>query len=397
MNIFNKSFGNISIEDIKLLIDSNELENKYLEYKQELPKNDDKSKHELCADVSSFANSAGGYIIYGVKEPENIENIYELVGLDSIDADKEILRISQIFQYHIKERINFDIKPIQIDNVKCIIIIHIPKSWLAPHAVKFSDNLKFYSRHSNGKYLLDINEIRTSFLLSDTIGQKAKNFRMERISQIASDEVPVPFIKDTPKIILHIVPYISFDINIFNNMKDMREYVEKYLIPIYTENKQINYNLEGIYSYDNCNGVIRTYTQLFRNGIIEAVDTYYLNNDQKILNKSYEKEILSILPNYFNFYKSVGIQAPYFLMLTLTGLCDYNLMSENEIYRYHYHKHFISLSRDILILPEIIVEDLNIEPEIIIKPIFDMVWNAFGCSHSLNYNDKNEWVGFENR
>lgn len=27
------------------------------------------------------------------------------------------------------------------------------------------------------------------------------------------------------------------------------------------------------------------------------------------------------------------------------------------------------------------------------RPLFDVVWNAFGLARSFNYNEKGEWVG----
>jgi predicted HTH transcriptional regulator len=43
-------------------------ESRVLDYKERLPGDSDADKREMLADVTAFANSAGGDLIYGVKE-----------------------------------------------------------------------------------------------------------------------------------------------------------------------------------------------------------------------------------------------------------------------------------------------------------------------------------------
>ena len=48
--------------------------------------------------------------------------------------------------------------------------------------------------------------------------------------------------------------------------------------------------------------------------------------------------------------------------------------------------------RDILLLPEIVIEDYEVSAKDILRPCFDSIWNACGFPRSLNYNDAGEWV-----
>ena len=43
-------------------------ESRYLDYKERLPGDSDEDKRELLADVTAFANTAGGDLLYGVRE-----------------------------------------------------------------------------------------------------------------------------------------------------------------------------------------------------------------------------------------------------------------------------------------------------------------------------------------
>ena len=50
------------------------------------------------------------------------------------------------------------------------------------------------------------------------------------------------------------------------------------------------------------------------------------------------------------------------------------------------------IDREILLLPETIVESYETKAEKILRPCFDSIWNACGFPKSLNYNDAGDWV-----
>ena len=64
--MINKRIEDIRERDLQELIDNNVLEGKTIEYKRELPGTSDTNKKEFLADVTSFANTSGGDLIYGV-------------------------------------------------------------------------------------------------------------------------------------------------------------------------------------------------------------------------------------------------------------------------------------------------------------------------------------------
>jgi hypothetical protein len=55
---------------------------KTLEYKQSLPGTSDNDRKEFFADVSSFANSAGGHLVYGIRADAGVP-------LEPMGADEE--------------------------------------------------------------------------------------------------------------------------------------------------------------------------------------------------------------------------------------------------------------------------------------------------------------------
>lgn len=132
--------------DIEALIKSQRQEDLNLDYKgsEALAKTDGK-KSEITKDISSFANSDGGIIIYGVREfneaekrhlPEKIDD-----GLNPDEISKEWLE--QVINSGVKPKIDgLRIKSIGVHADKVIYLVYIPKSTTVHQA---SDK-KYYKR-----------------------------------------------------------------------------------------------------------------------------------------------------------------------------------------------------------------------------------------------------------
>src|SRR5467141_4371145 len=90
--------------ELKALHEGNVKESVYLEYKASgaVDKKDDTKKLEIARDVSAFANSVGGQIIYSMTEKD-----HEPAGLDD-GIDPKIyptLWFEQILQQHVTPNI----------------------------------------------------------------------------------------------------------------------------------------------------------------------------------------------------------------------------------------------------------------------------------------------------
>ncbi|GAI14569.1 unnamed protein product, partial [marine sediment metagenome] len=197
-----KNIDQITEENLQALIDNSVLEGKTIEYKQSLPSNSDSDKKEFLADVSSFANASGGNLIYGIYEDRNTGVPKTLEGLTIENIDREIIRLESMIREGIEPRIlGITIKSVNLSNSRTALIIRVPKSWISPHRVSFKGHDKFYSRSTNGKYPLDVAELRIAFNLSETITERIRKFREDRIAKIFGNETPIPFY-DNPKIVL---------------------------------------------------------------------------------------------------------------------------------------------------------------------------------------------------
>ncbi len=386
--ITEKPLESITEEDLKWLIENQFIEKKYLEYKRSLPSNRDSDKKEFLADITSFANTSGGDIIYGIAQDNKTGYPSELFGIDLSNKDQETLRLESIIRDGIEPRIIPQVatKLVALSNSKNVIIIRIQKSWLSPHRVKFKGDHRFYARATNGKYELDVGELRNAFILRENINDKIQKFRENRLANLFANETPVEFYNGV-KIVLHLIPLISFNPSAVYDIDTItRKY--DYISPIHGQSLDSRYNLEGFLVYSiGKEGKSYSYTQIYRNGIIEAVDFLELSNTNKVIpSLSYEATLIKSVTKYLSALNYLKVQLPIVIFLTLMGIKGYSMATAR-----FFETESRIIDRDILQLPEALVETYDVKPDIVLKPTFDAIWNACGFAKSLNYNEKGEW------
>jgi predicted HTH transcriptional regulator len=133
--------------DLDRLIEEDIQESLTLDYKdaQALEKTDRK-RNELCKDVSAFANSAGGQIIYGIQE--NGHHPVRVQDADAVSpADISREWVEQVIDSNVQPRIqNLRIHPIDVALGRVAYVITIPQATInAPHQAP--DN-KYYYRQN---------------------------------------------------------------------------------------------------------------------------------------------------------------------------------------------------------------------------------------------------------
>jgi hypothetical protein len=330
MSIRHKPLETINEADLQTLIENQVGEQKTIEYKAELPGNTTGDKKEFLADVSSFANAAGGDLIYGIKESAGVPT--ELCGVTSVDLDTEILRLENIIRDGIDTRIpGLATHPIRLHSGTHAIIIRVPRSWARPHMVKFAGSTRFYSRNSRGKYRLDRSEIRDAFLLSETATERIRNFRLERLAQIVADDGTPIKLNEPPYYVLHVIPVSAFDPASRYDTSSMA-HLTKYMMPMGGQGMFYRHNFDGYLTYSHDGEAAYAYLQVFRNGIIESVRATYEHSaatSKRLLPSArYEEDVLEALPRFLELQKQLRVEPPLLVMLSLMVVAGYNMANE---------------------------------------------------------------------
>ena len=391
MLIHGKPFDEIVEKDLRALIDDGVAEGKQIEYKLSLPNNSDKDKKEFLADISSFANLAGGYVFYGISEDNGLP--IELVGLKDINPDDQKLRLENLLRDAIAPRIpGLAIEAIPLKNSNHIIAIKTPRSWASPHMVTFAGGSRFFARNSSGKYPLDIFELRAAFAASTFETDRIRNFHLDRLGKIISGETPVKIV-DGPKVALHLIPVSALGTGIQYDLKEF-QISREILAPIYEDyGSSFRFNFDGVLTYKKYprSETLVSYLQLFRNGIIESVTTTLFGPDERppiIMMYLFENRLIEALGRFFKITEKLEIEPPHFIMLSLFNVKGYKLPIGSRIVGFDAN----IIDRNDLIIPEVLVdEDIKLAPHTILRPLFDAVWNAAGQPQSPYYDANGNW------
>jgi predicted HTH transcriptional regulator len=123
-------------EDLQRLIEDAVTEGRRVDFKISLPGPTDADKREFLADVTSFANSSGGQLYFGIREEGGFP--VELVGLDIENLDDAIQRLENLTRDGIEPRLpSLRIESVTLSSSsKPIVVLDIGRSWALPHAAR---------------------------------------------------------------------------------------------------------------------------------------------------------------------------------------------------------------------------------------------------------------------
>lgn len=376
--------------ELRRLVADGVPEGRTVEYKLELGQTD-QDKKEFLADVSSFANTIGGRLYLGIREENRVP--IELKGLSLLDEDKEVQRLENLIRNGIEPRLpTLKILPVRLSSSRTVMVLDIPRSWALPHRVSLKGHDKFYARNSAGKYPVDVAELRGLFAQSEALAERMKRFRYDRLASIEAGETPLGS-GSWAKLVLHLISVQAFEPGTAFDLSNLEQRIGQ-LKPLSAPGWNYRYNFEGLLTFANDirEGTTLTYLQVFRNGVLEAVDRVMLEPYAKELyipGADFEREVAKSLPPYLAFLDELGVQPPVYIGLSLLGVKGYRMATREPR---------ISRSPDIidrtnLILPEIAVDDFSTDPFRLLRPVFDMIWNAAGWAGSQNYGPDGNWRG----
>ncbi|MBN1188821.1 MAG: ATP-binding protein [Dehalococcoidales bacterium] len=164
--ILPESINDWTFETVNNLVSLNYIETDKFDFKEILVnKNDPKHNLRISKTSAAFANSRGGFLIFGIKDwQEKLNPKERIVGIDFC---------SEIAQYFgnairsIEPSIAYipSNPPISIPSSdKVILIVKIPISIKGPHGVKENNQYIFYKRTNQGNEPMNYNEIQLIFL-----------------------------------------------------------------------------------------------------------------------------------------------------------------------------------------------------------------------------------------
>ncbi len=391
--MFAKEFDDINLADLQALVDQGFPEGRQLEFKRDHYGRKDEDRREFAADVSAIANAHGGYLLIGLDEQNGIAS--NVCGVEASDPDGLVRSIGEAIRASLEPPlIEFRVKWVPIEGRRGALVIKIARSWNAPHRVTVARGSHFYIRDENGKHPMSVEELRRAFLFATEVEERIRRFRSERLEILTNNEGPLGVGEEGDgRLILHVVPRAAFTDDIRLSLEERGSSMWPW--PLGASGANSMYSLDGLVRYSGPEErfeTVRAFSTLFRNGIAEAVAKMHIgerDGHRNISLTGIEQVVISGVRQIFGEYERRSIPAPYTALLSLLGVRGASAPIDEWRGGIAYpHR------SDRITLPELVInaEEAANAPEITLRPLFDLMWNAFGQPGSPNYDQSGRYV-----
>lgn len=324
----------LTVADIELLIANKVAENRQLDYKLKLSL-DDKAKAEFLKDISSFYNSQGGVIIYGLQENKLEEGnaavpmLPKMSGLEIENLDDIKLDISSCLRTGTNPAIN-TVYFSELLNVSGhqVLAIGIPKNNSLP-AMVLKNVHSFYRRSQTQKYTMDTVELYNAFLKHSSERREVEQFVEQRREEIYEPHFEMR--RFEPSVILHLIhtdyfQNVSLDTFFAPDFKEFA--TEHFKSTAYDVSHQSGYDFDGLYLLAKAKkSPFQQYLDgslIFRNGIVEGLITTVFSEGKSSAAYSgalYVEQLLDRIIRYIKgaqaYYQRAGISPGFYLALSI--------------------------------------------------------------------------------
>lgn len=183
-----RSVRDISLDDIRLLVENQVPEGPYLEYKESPYSGRPQDRREMLRDVTALANSSGGYLIVGIRE-DHFGRAEELIPVPEPHTIAQAMR--QTCLDGVRDRVGgLEVGVYETGFDQGIIVFHVPFSERRPHMVTLTNRTDFYCRYDTDKRPMTIGEIREAILANPHFRQLVE-LELQAKGALDGDESPV--------------------------------------------------------------------------------------------------------------------------------------------------------------------------------------------------------------
>lgn len=203
-----------------------------------------------------------------------------------------------------------------------------------------------------------------------------------------ADDTPVPLTRG-PRVVLHVVPVAALDPE---HRVDLAVW-ERVRLPPLSSGGGWNhrFGIDGFTTWSGANdGPKWGYALVMRNGAIEALAAEASSNpkEKRFNPAGVEEEVVKALRAYLPALKKNGAEAPVVILLSVLDVAGYEAPTTLRFHVRPERNH-----RDALVLPDVLVDDLEVDVPTVMRPTFDALWQAFGFAQSLCYAEDGTWEG----
>lgn len=366
-------------------------ETQTLEFKAVLPKSDEDARQEFRKDVCAMANADGGDLVFGISEVSGCAKA--LLPLTEANADAIKRRLQQILESKVEPLIHgiqFHACPIASGGF--VLVLRIPSSYEGPHRFGPVTEHRFPIRNDSLTTDMTYEQLRNTFGRERTLLEKAAQFRMRRVNQIASGQTPRKLAAGVT-MALHIVPMrglagrANVDVAGIAASHDVLRPEPQFVWKRHA-------NLDGvvIYPSDDPNGV-GSYAQVFRDGSFEIVknvqhDPQHSDPAPWVVGQWVAERLRAGLQTYAQAAPAMDIHGPIVVSVSLMGTTGTTLLLESRSATRN------PIFEDRLDIPEILIQDIYevLDLDKITRPIMDVLYQCYGERRCNFYDGDGKWT-----
>jgi hypothetical protein len=236
--------------------------------------------------------------------------------------------------------------------------------------VQFDKQTHFFSRNSTGRHPLDVREIKAAFLGGTAVAERIRRFRDNRLGLLIADQGPAKI--PGPKLIVHLCPL----------QEETTSVAKISLVPLADPRGwSSRFNLDGFLAFESHGAGYYSYSLAFHSGAFEGVRTVLIRTDPPHLyGVPIEDAVIQGVKQYYA-ASQARRPGPVSVLVSLVGVLGVNLVFDQHEYRPVVH----TIDRDVLILPDVLIEPGNIDIAVALRPIFDALWQSSGRERSPSY------------
>jgi len=223
-----------------------------------------------------------------------------------------------------------------------------------------------------------------------------KGFVNKRVFDIQASDTPLIISNNSNFLSIHILPLSAFttEHKLSNaTILSLSEGGNDKFRPFYNSGWSHRINMEGVAAYsasNDDNDTIRTYTQLYRDGKIEAVEASGLmareteGEPTPIIPMVWlESSVMKYVASMVELLVELSFKPPFYVYLTLFGIKGFKVSIPGP---FPFRDALPIITND-LRLPAVIIDREDFNPAEKFQSVFDIIWNASGISRSLNFDD----------
>ncbi len=318
----------------------------------------------------------------------------EIAGIPKTSFDSLSNTMEQVLEQGLSPRLtSVQMVSIPAGNDAIVMLIRVPKSWNAPHRVE-AGHERFYKRTSGRKYLMDVDELRAAFGFGDNFRNR---FNAHHRQMFAAIPEKLPDLSGEPYVSLHLIPYSALGSP--RTLGQSSGVSGADLRPLGAKrNFENRSNFDGLLATYPSEGKVEAFTQLYREAIVESARTLkHLRVDTSegpqglLATNDIAARLILATERFLGVQSRLGVAGPIGVFASLLGVRGCTIRDERPN-RFSIREDIL-IDRDVLHLPEIVVEQIPLDRDAIkaaFRDPLDRLWNAAGWPRSLLYNERGQ-------